>query len=57
MGLLTSEWESPDVAARESRPGRRLYTLTAEGARSASSLTHARQAKPQKATRRRLAPA
>lgn len=28
MGLLTSRWEDPHIAARENRPGRRLYTLT-----------------------------
>jgi PadR family transcriptional regulator PadR len=28
MGLLTSRWESPEIPARENRPGRRLYTLT-----------------------------
>src|SRR5690349_22741322 len=33
MGLLTSHWE--DAAAVESRPRRRLYTLTGEGARVA----------------------
>ena len=31
MGLLESRWEDPMLAARESRPGRRLYRLTAEG--------------------------
>jgi len=29
MGILESRWEDPHVAAAESRPGRRLYTLTA----------------------------
>src|SRR3954469_18354248 len=29
MGLLESRWEDPAIAARENRPGRRLYTLTA----------------------------
>jgi len=28
MGLVTSRWEDPQQAARESRPVRRLYTLT-----------------------------
>jgi PadR family transcriptional regulator, regulatory protein PadR len=28
MGLVTSRWESPDIPARENRPGRRLYMLT-----------------------------
>lgn len=29
MGLLDSRREDPAIAARENRPGRRLYTLTA----------------------------
>ena len=31
MGLLASRWEDPAVAAREGRPGRRLYALTGAG--------------------------
>src|SRR4051794_22433020 len=31
MGLLRSRWEDPEIPARENRPGRRLYTLTAQG--------------------------
>jgi PadR family transcriptional regulator, regulatory protein PadR len=31
MGLLESRWEDPAIPARENRPGRRLYTLTAAG--------------------------
>jgi PadR family transcriptional regulator len=31
MGLLESRREDPQIAADESRPGRRLYTLTAAG--------------------------
>ena len=31
MGLLESRWEDPSIAARESRPGRRLYRLTSSG--------------------------
>ena len=31
MGLLKSRREDPEIAARENRPGRRLYTLTAAG--------------------------
>jgi DNA-binding PadR family transcriptional regulator len=34
MGLLRSRWEDPQIAADENRPGRRLYTLTAEGERA-----------------------
>jgi PadR family transcriptional regulator PadR len=31
MGMLESHWEDPAIPARENRPGRRLYTLTAAG--------------------------
>jgi DNA-binding PadR family transcriptional regulator len=31
MGLLQSRREDPEIAARENRPGRRLYTLTPAG--------------------------
>lgn len=31
MGLLESRWEDPEIPARENRPGRRLYRLTAAG--------------------------
>jgi PadR family transcriptional regulator, regulatory protein PadR len=31
MGMLASRWEDPEIPARENRPGRRLYTLTAAG--------------------------
>src|SRR5438132_8978005 len=31
MGLLQSRWEDPAIPARENRPGRRLYRLTAAG--------------------------
>ena len=31
MGLLKSRWEDPAIPARENRPGRRLYRLTAAG--------------------------
>jgi PadR family transcriptional regulator, regulatory protein PadR len=31
MGMLESRWEDPEIPARESRPGRRLYRLTAAG--------------------------
>lgn len=35
MGMLRSRQEDPRIAARENRPGRRLYALTAAGVRSA----------------------
>ena len=56
MGLLRSRWEDPAIPAREIRPGRRLYTLTAlgdaavEGARR--TLVASSRKRPQ-----RLAPA
>jgi PadR family transcriptional regulator PadR len=31
MGLLESRWEDPQIPARENRPGRRIYVLTAAG--------------------------
>jgi len=33
-GLLSAAWEAPDAATDEGRPRRRLYELTAEGARA-----------------------
>jgi PadR family transcriptional regulator PadR len=35
MGMLESRQEDPQIAARENRPGRRLYTLTAAGEKAA----------------------
>ena len=55
MGLVTSRWEDPAVPARENRPGRRLYTLTALG-EAALDVAHGRKEAPARA-RRRLAPA
>ena len=54
MGLLRSRWEDPEIPARENRPGRRLYVLTAEGeaaARAARTLAP----RTRRPTRRRLA--
>jgi len=56
MGLLISRWEDPHVPARENRPGRRLYTLTALGEAAADEARRA-QSSVQKRPRRRLAPA
>jgi PadR family transcriptional regulator PadR len=51
MGLLQSRREDPEIAARENRPGRRLYTLTGAGE------TAARQIEARaRATRRRRRP-
>lgn len=46
MGLLTSEWEDPQIPARENRPGRRLYQLTALGEEAARATREAVPAKP-----------
>jgi PadR family transcriptional regulator PadR len=55
MGLLESRWEHPVIPARENRPGRRRYTLTAAGA---AALEEARLAAPSPQRRpRRWAPA
>jgi PadR family transcriptional regulator PadR len=32
MGFVESRWEDPEIAARENRPRRRMYSLTALGA-------------------------
>ena len=49
MGLLESRWEDPQIPARENRPGRRLYTLTAAGE---EAVTEARSAITQNLPRR-----
>jgi PadR family transcriptional regulator, regulatory protein PadR len=57
MGMLESRWEDPEIPARENRPGRRLYTLTAAGEAAA---IEARRAAPEKTparVRRKVAPA
>lgn len=56
MGLLKSRWEDPRIAARENRPGRRLYALTAAGetaVHEAAKTTAARSTR----VRRKWAPA
>jgi DNA-binding PadR family transcriptional regulator len=57
MGLLTSRWEDPSVPARENRPGRRLYMLTALGEAAVDEARRAEADAAQKRPRRRLAPA
>jgi DNA-binding PadR family transcriptional regulator len=37
MGLLESEWEDAEIALAGGRPRRRLYRITAEGARRAAT--------------------
>ena len=56
MGLLQSQWEDPEIPARENRPGRRLYSLTPAGAIAAveAQKTSAHAARR---VRRKLAPA
>jgi PadR family transcriptional regulator PadR len=38
MGLLSSDWEDPQIAADEGRPRRRLYKITEDGLRAAASV-------------------
>jgi PadR family transcriptional regulator, regulatory protein PadR len=42
MGFLESRWEDPEIPARENRPGRRLYRLTAAGEAAAKEARHTR---------------
>ena len=56
MGLLKSRWEDPEIPARENRPGRRLYQLTANG-ESIARERAAAAASAVRRTRKRLAPA
>jgi DNA-binding PadR family transcriptional regulator len=57
MGLLGSRREDPEIAARENRPGRRLYTLTAAGETTARAVSSAPRDQLRRRTRRRVAPA
>lgn len=57
MGLLISRWEDPEIPARENRPGRRLYSLTAKGETAAKEYRHALRAKPATRRNRKLRPA
>ena len=56
MGLLKSRWEDPAIPARENRPGRRLYQLTAAG-ESIAREAAAADASTARRVRRRLASA
>src|ERR1700680_4297305 len=56
MGLLPSRWEEPQTPARESRPARRLYRLTAAGGAAAHATQKNAEAIPRR-IRRRWAPA
>lgn len=57
MGLLASRWEDPEIPARENRPGRRLYTLTAAGEAAVQQARAAAAEKAPRPTRRRTVPA
>ena len=57
MALLRSRWEEPEIPARENRPGRRLYTLTAAGEAAARDARKLAAKRTPRRTRRRLAPA
>jgi PadR family transcriptional regulator PadR len=48
MGFLESRWEDPEVAARENRPRRRMYALTAFGETVAIDAAKAAKAKARK---------
>ena len=57
MGMLRSEWEDRHIAARENRPGRRLYSITPLGERAVDESRRAETARAPKRTRRKWAPA
>jgi DNA-binding PadR family transcriptional regulator len=57
MALLRSRWEDPEIPARENRPGRRLYTLTAAGEAAARDAQKLAAKRTPRRTRRRWAPA
>jgi len=57
MGVLRSRWEDPEIPARENRPGRRLYTLTALGETTLEEARLRSEAGARTRVRRRLAPA
>jgi PadR family transcriptional regulator, regulatory protein PadR len=57
MGMLESRWEDPEIPARENRPGRRLYTLTAAGETAAREASPAARKGAPRRTRRGVAPA
>jgi PadR family transcriptional regulator PadR len=57
MGLLQSRWEDPQIPARENRPGRRLYTLTATGEKAVKEARKAALDKLPKRPARRPVPA
>ena len=48
MGFLESRWEDPEISARENRPRRRMYTLTALGGTAVFDTGKAARAKARK---------
>ena len=57
MGLLASRWEDSATVAPESRPARRLYTLTAAGSAAAVEAERSVSTKAPARARRRIVPA
>jgi PadR family transcriptional regulator PadR len=57
MGLVRSHWEDPNIPARENRPGRRLYSLTAAGEAAAEAARDASTAQVSRRAPRRPVPA
>jgi PadR family transcriptional regulator PadR len=57
MGLLRSRREDPEIAARENRPIRRLYTLTALGEKAAAQAAATATERAPGRARKRAAPA
>jgi hypothetical protein len=57
MGLLESRWEDPQIPARENRPGRRMYALTAAGETAAYEARKTTGEKMPKRAARRPVPA
>ena len=57
MGLLHSRREDPAIAARENRPIRRFYTMTADGERARHAASAGEPAVRRVRARRRIAPA
>ncbi len=58
MGLLSSRWEDPQIAADENRPGRRLYALTDAGVTAARAChDDAVARRVERLRRKRVAPA
>ena len=56
MGFLRSESEDPHVAAAESRPGRRLYELTAAGQKAIADVAELSREKKGRRKKRAWSP-